>query len=290
MNSTSLKIKKFLSNRNTVTIICAIIGVVVLYVGYNLRVQSAIEPVEIPYAKVTIQPRTKITDDMIGYMKVARAALDEMGQNVILDKEKLIGYYSNINTMIPQGSMFYSGAVVKKSDLPDASVYDVPKGETLYYLTVNMSTSYVNSIVPGGYIDLYIRTTDHTTGEAKVGKFIEDIKVLAVKTSDGLNVFENSDEARVPAYIIFSVPSEQHIYLMMAAELGLSTIPVPTNVSISDEVPESSQMTSSELKAYIDALASEFLQDDFTVNITDPTNTPKDDNATGTQNNNNKGE
>ena len=84
-----------------------------------------------------------------------------------------------------------------------------------------MSTSYVNSIVPGGYIDLYVRTTDRTTGEVKVGKFIENIKVLGVKTGDGLNVFENTDEQRVPAYIIFAVPSEQHIYLLMAAELGL---------------------------------------------------------------------
>ena len=66
MNSTSIKVKKFLSNRNTVTIICAIIGIIVLYVGYTMRIQSAVEPVSIPYAKVTIQPRMKITEEMIG--------------------------------------------------------------------------------------------------------------------------------------------------------------------------------------------------------------------------------
>lgn len=274
MNSTSIKIKKFISNKNTVTIICAIIAVIVLYVGYNMRVQSAIEPVKIPYAKVTIQPRTKITDDMIGYIHVASAALDTMGGNVIVDEKKIINQYTNINTMIPQGSMFYNGAVVSKSDLPDAAVYDVPDGEELFYLHVNMTTSYVNSIVPGGYIDLYIRTTDKTTGKARVGKFIENIKVLAVKTSDGQNVFENTDENRIPAYVLFSIPApevdetdedgnvitNQYLYLSAAQELGLTIIPVPTKIKESDVVPEASAITSDDLIAYIDEQYEEFMQ------------------------------
>ena len=247
MNSTSMKIKKFLSNRNTVTIICAVIGVAVLYIGYNMRVQSAIKPVSVPYAKVTIQPRTEITDDMIGFMEVASAAIEKMGKNVILcDNQadansetscakKLIGHYANINTMIPQGSLFYDGAVVSRDKLPDAALYATKEGEVLHYLTVNMSTSYVNSIVPGGYIDLYVKTTDRSTGEVKVGKFIENIKVLGVKTGDGLNVFENTDERRVPAYVIFAVPKEQHTYLLKAAELGLNVIPVPINVDLQQE-------------------------------------------------------
>lgn len=292
MNSTSIKIKKFLSNRNTVTIICAIIGVAVLYIGYNMRVQSAIEPINVPYAKVTIQPRSEITDDMIGFMEVASAAVEKMGDNIIVCDnsstgdgscaQRLIGRYSNINTMIPQGSLFYESAVVDKGELPDASVYDIKEGQTLYYLNVNMSTSYVNSIVPGGYIDLYVRTTDNTTGTVRAGKFIENIEVLGVKTSDGLNVFENSDEQRVPAYVIFAIPSDQHIYLLMAAKLGLEIIPVPINVKLQEETPTSSVMTSSELTAYIDTLASEFLQDDI---ILDNSNNTTTDNNNTTNNN-----
>ena len=69
------------------------------------------------------------------------AAIEKMGDNVILCDnqadsksetscaQKLIGHYANINTMIPKGSLFYEGAVVPKSDLPDAAVYDVKKGE-----------------------------------------------------------------------------------------------------------------------------------------------------------------
>ena len=43
--------KRFLSNKNTVTIIGVMLGIVVLYVGYNYRVNHAIETVSIHYAK-----------------------------------------------------------------------------------------------------------------------------------------------------------------------------------------------------------------------------------------------
>lgn len=284
MNSTSIKIKKFLSNRNTVTIICAFIGILVLYFGYTMKVQKAIEPVVVPHAKVTIQPRTKIKDDMIGYIEVARAAVDKMSGIIICNKktcqDMLEGKYTAVNTLIPKGSLFYETAVVDKKDLPDAAVYATKEGETLYNLAVNMSTTYVNSIIPGGYIDIYIRTIDEQ-GIVKVGKFIENIEILAVKTSGGLNVFENSDEQRVPAYVLFALPNEQYLYLSMAAKLGLEVIPVPINIDLENK-PSESKITSKELYEYIQGLADEFKQGGFLEeNPTDQTN-PTDQNNDST--------
>ena len=59
---------------------------------------------------------------------------------------------SKVNTMIPQGSMFYRAAVVSREESPDSYVEELEKGETLYYLPVNMVNSYANSILPGSYI------------------------------------------------------------------------------------------------------------------------------------------
>ena len=138
--------------------------------------------------------------------------------------------------------------------------YIVKDGEVLHYLTVNMSTSYVNAIVPGGYIDLYVKDTDQY-GKARVGKFIKNIKVLAVKTSDGLNVFENSDEMRVPAYVMFAVTEEQHSYLVSAAQLGINVFPVPTSVS-EKTIEEGAEkvITSAEITDYIDSESIRFEQ------------------------------
>ncbi len=278
MNSTSIKIKRFFSNRNTVTILCAIIGIAVLFFAYSWRVNNAVKPVSIPYAKVDIQPRTRITEDMIGNMDVPSDAINTMGgDTLITTREQIIDHYSNINTMIPRGSLFYNGAVVSKEELPDHAVYDVKEGEVLYKLSVNMDTSYVNSIVPGGYIDLYMTTSGN--GQVYVGKFVEKIKVLDVLTSNGERVFENLEEARTPAYILFSIPTEIHTYLLKARQInGLNVFPVPINETPdADSDVNTSNITSTQLKTYIDGLASEFSQD--RVDLTESTDsTNKTDN------------
>ena len=255
MNSTSLKIKKFLSNKNTVAIICAILGIGVIYFGYNWRVKSAVKPVLVPYAVDTIQPRTKITDDMIGYIEVASAALETMGEGVLLNADEIIGKYSNINTIVPAGSMFYTEAVIEESKLADYEVYQVPDGKVLYQLSVNMQTSYGKKIVPDGTIDLYIKTKHYASNKVMVGKFIENIKVLEVETADALPVFENLEENRVPAYIYFAVTAEQYRYLLSATQLGISIVAVPTKTSqIEAEIGEPN-ITSRDFMDYIDELS-----------------------------------
>jgi hypothetical protein len=69
MKNIVFNIKKFLTNKNTVTILGVFLGILVLYFGYNYRVQQAIRPERIPYALKTIQPRQKITEDMMGMLR-----------------------------------------------------------------------------------------------------------------------------------------------------------------------------------------------------------------------------
>lgn len=271
------KVKRFLKNKNTVTALCAILIVVVLIVGYTIRVNNATKPVKIPIAKVTIQPRTEITADMITEINVPQEALKG---NYYRNVSSLVGKYSNVNTVIPAGSIFYSESVISKNDLPDSSLYDVAEGETLYYLTVNMLTSYTNSILPGNYIDIYLSTKENN--KALVGKILENVKILAVKTSDGKNVFENSDESRTPYVIIFALPEEQHLllrkinainsYSVYATNPGYSKIdiiPVPTAASFDgSEKDIKPNVTSQYLKDYILNMAATVPEDVITENNT----------------------
>ena len=217
MNSTKIKFKQILSNRNTVMILAALAGVIVLFVAYNIRVNQAVEPVRVPVASQTIQPRTRITDDMIEYKSVAKNAIDP--ETVIVDVAKLINYYSRVKTVIPKGSMFYTAAVVSAEERPDSYVDQLEDGETLFSLNVDINDTYGNSLLPGSFIDVYIETA---SAENKVltGKFIRNIKLLAVKDSKGDNVFENSDVKRVPATIIFALPNEMHRLLSAAIYVG----------------------------------------------------------------------
>ncbi len=299
MNNLGLKLKMFLKNKNTVTILCALLAIAVLIVAYNWRVRSAIDPIRVPYALDTIDPRTEITADMIGYREIARSAVTS---DVIRNANDLIGYYVNANTIIPKGSMFYNSTIVKKEELPDAALYDMPLDETLYYLGVNITTSYSNSILPGNYIDIYMQTiTTDVDGTTKVmiGKLVSDVLVRAVKTSNGLNVFESSDEARIPATIIFSVKEDIHLLLRKAASIGnlsdeyrIDIIPVPNTTGFDGNSTEGvvTQVSSEYLRNFIEERSIYIPEEDLVENV-DPNedDTTNEDNTTG-QNNGNTNE
>lgn len=213
MNSTMIKFKKMLGNRNTVMILSALAGIIVLFVAYNIRVNQAVQPLRIPFASVDIQPRTKITEDMIEYKNITRAAID--ANSTLTKTEEILNHYSRVNTVIPKGSLFYKATVVSQEERPDSYVDELEKGETLFSLPVDIHDTYGNSMLPGSFIDIYI-TTASGQNKALVGKFIANIKLLAVKDSNGDNVFENSEEKRTPATIIFALPDDIHKLLLAA--------------------------------------------------------------------------
>ncbi len=238
MQNFAFNIKKFLSNKNTVTILGVILGIVVLYFAYNFRVNQAIKPQRMPYALETIQPRTKITDKMIGYADIPPAMIQG---KVIQNANLIIDKYSNYNTMIPEGSLFYDGTIVTADDLPDSYLVNVPVGFVPFSLNVDVNTSYGNSIFPGNYIDVYFKAIDDT-GKVMVGKLVENIQVLDVKDRNGKHVFENTDEERISNSIIFALPEDMHLLLRKGYfleendEIKAELIPVPNTSSYYTEV------------------------------------------------------
>ena len=253
MGNLSFKLKKFLQNKNTVTIIGTVLIVAILYIGYNYRIKQVTTPVKVPVAKIDIQPRTKITEDMIEYVEALPAMVNS---STIKDVKYIVGKWSNYNTLIPKGSLFYNKTVVSSDELPDSAFVNIPSGYTAYNLPVTTKTTYGNSIFPNNYIDIYLKVLD-ADGKPTVGKLIENVKVLAVKDKNGRHVFENSDEERTPAVIIFALPEDMHLLLREAAYLenvksiAAEIIPVPTTESYSAE-PGTIRLASYELKSFIE--------------------------------------
>ena len=254
-------IKKLLSNKNTVTVLGVVAAVLILYFGYNYRVRQATNPIDVPYAKVTIEPGTKITSDMVGTMQVPPAMLTD---GVIKDVASVVGKYPNVDSIVPEGSLFYSRSVVEKEQLPDNIILDYPKGYTLYNLAVDSRSTYGNSIYPGNYIDIYLRitkkvaenSTNKDDNKLMYAKFIENVKVLAVRDAAGKNVFANTDEEVTPAMIIFALPEDDYILLKKAEELATynsEIIPVPTAESLEDD-PADVKVSSKALKDYINEI------------------------------------
>lgn len=255
----SMTIKKFLTNKNTVTIVGVLLAVVILYIGYNYRIKSAINPITVPYAKQTIEPRTKITSDMIGSIEVPPAMIKG---NAITEVSQIVGKYVSADTVIPQGSLFYGTAVVSASDLPDSIIYEYPEDYVLVNMAVTTATTYGNKVFPGNYIDIYLKAvnkideeniTSSTEDKIMVGKLLENVKVIDVVDANGDSVFANLQDVKTPAQIIFAVPEEYHILLRKAMYLRtyeVTLIPVPTAESLKEN-PGEVAISSTSLKDFI---------------------------------------
>lgn len=246
MNSIIYGIKRFFQNKNTVTIMAIVISLVIIYFAYSARIKKATEPQLVPYALRSLEPRTYITADMVGTRKVPGSVITP---NVITDTRSIIGMYVSNKVEIPKDSLFYRNTVITWDELPSSLYEDIPEGNTIVALPVNLESTYGNSIFEGNYIDLYYSGRD-TDGKILVGKFIESIKVLAVTDSSYNNIFEKSEKVAQPSYLIFSVPEDMHLLLRKALYLNGNIFPVPRNAEYSKN-PKNTKISSSYIQNLI---------------------------------------
>lgn len=259
------KLKQILSNKNTVTFIAAILIIVVLYFFYNWRINQATSPVRIPYAVQTIAPRTKITKEMIGYVEIPQSAIK--GNVLTNENTQILGMYTNVSSTIPSGSLFYDQMIVRKEELPDYFLEDddlKAKGMVAYNFSVDIKSTYGNSMYPGNYVDVYFKGVGED-GLLMVGKLVENVRILAVRDSAGRDVFETTTEDRTPSQIIFAVTNEIHLLLRKVEYIkNAEIILVPTNASLQLEEDEITiNVTSETIKDYINN-QSVTLEDDTT--------------------------
>ncbi len=234
MNNILISIKRFITNKNVVTVIGVIAILAILYFGYTTTINKKTAPIKIPVATQTIQPRTLITSDMVTYITVPAA---QVSSNVLRSSNLVVGKYTAVNTVIPQGSMFYTDVLINKEELPDIAFIEVPDGQRPYALSVTTESTYGNSIFPGNIIDVYMKAVDDN-GQVMVARFLKDVKILAVKDSSGNNVFENTEENRTPATLTFGVPEDMFILLKKAEylkSLGVELFPAPRGGTVTVE-------------------------------------------------------
>lgn len=252
--------KKIFTNKNFVSLLMLIVLIGILFFFYTKRVNDTINPITVPYAKVQIAAGTPITSDMVDTTQIPPSMLTDDVYKVASD---VIGKYSNADTIIPYGSLFFHRNVVEKEELPANIILDLKEGEVLYNLAVNTYTTYGNSIYPGNYVDIYLKakTREIAGMESQekmivLDKILKNVKVIAVKDSEGKTVFKDLEEEREPAMIIFALPEEYYILLKKAEYLRTfdsQLIPVPTDESLKNE-PGELAIGSESLKNWINSV------------------------------------
>ena len=241
------KIKKLLLNRNTVTILGVLAGVIALWFAYSITLDKAVKPTRVPVAVKDIPAGSIITKEDFEYVDINSDVLKKA--SIITSSSQLINYYVNNNTSITKGSMFYTSQVVKKDELVDRDLEIIPENYKIYWLEVDNTTTYANSIYPGDKIDLWLLTK--VENNYVYEPFITNIEVLSVKDSKGQNVFD-VNSGRTPAVLAFAVPNDIFVYLSKVGFLsGMKLYPVPINKNNADK-DATTEISNKELQTLID--------------------------------------
>lgn len=275
MNNFMIGLKRFFTNKNVVTIILVIVILVVLYFGYSGSIKRQTNPISMPTAAERINPKTKITGEMVKNKSIPASMIDE---NAIRSSNAILNKYTNVNVTIPEGSLFYKEWLVDEQNLPGNWIeqLDYEAGELGYYMDVNVESTLGNNVLPNTYIDIYMKANDEN-GTIMFGKLMKNVKVLVVHDGNGNNVFDNTDSIATPSKIGFAVNQDMYMLLKKADYLNIDLVLAPRGVTVPSQ--DYVIVTSATLRDYIDAQTIT-VEEDVIAEELENENT-----QTGTQNN-----
>lgn len=267
MNNFIIGLKRFITNKNVVTVILVIVILIVLYFGYSGSIKKQTNPVSMPTAAETINPRTKITNELIVYKQIPSGMIDE---NTIRNITLILDKYTNVNVTIPKGSLFYQEWLVDEANLAGNWIeqLDYEKGELGYYMDVNVESTLGNNVLPNTYIDIYMKAQDEN-GTVMFGKLMKNIKVLVVHDGSGNNVFDNAASEGTPTKIGFAVSQDMYILLKKAEYLNIDLVLAPRGSTVPSQ--DYVIVTSATLRDYIDAQTITVEEDFIPEDVQDPT-------------------
>ena len=246
MNNLAISLKKFFTNKNTVTIIGVVAILVILYFLYTKTIKDKTQEIQVPVAAKTISPQTQITESDVTYVNVAKAAKPD---KVLMNDNEIIGKYTGVGSTIPEGSMFYRDVIVEKEDLPGNWLTLLEADESTgglqipYYFSVNTTTTFGNSIQPGDYVDFYARTYSDETdkngaNQLMFGKLLSNVKILSVTDGEGKDVFRSTNDISAPAFLNFGLSKDNYELFKKADYLNdvdIEIIVVPHGGAVKEE-------------------------------------------------------
>jgi DNA mismatch repair ATPase MutS len=179
-------VKRFITNKNTITIIAIIGSLCLLYWAYNKRIEDATSPKAVVTAINEIGPRTLITSDLITVKKIPGKVIE----GAYTSTSQVVGKYVSNDAVIDNKLTIITGSNMS--------------GKTTYMRTIaiNMVLAYVGAgvcaksfSVPKMKLFTSMRIRDDVSGG--ISTFYAEI--LRIKEMSEYILSAKSDEEAVPA-------------------------------------------------------------------------------------------
>lgn len=210
-------LKGILANKNTITILGVLVGVVAIYLVYNSQIQSTTDTITVYYLKQNVSANTQLTEDMLESVTVS-SNLTKLDSNLVTNLAQIQTgtgdnrqfYYVNYDHSLSQGQLLSKNDLVSADEKLPSKSYDLKDDEKQFDLKVSLDLTQGNSIAPGNTIDLWVQGKN-PDNEIIFTKFIENLRVIDVVDSNWITT-AGSDSAS-PRYLITAVDEELWLLL-----------------------------------------------------------------------------
>lgn len=134
-----------------ITVCCSLVTIVGLFVGYKFYTFKTIGYTKVYVASHNIMQRTLISEQDLVEINVPKEFLNE---DILVDKEDMIGKYVKLAYSIPKGSLIYKGYL--ESDIKDLAHTLLKQGELNYDLYTSDIKINTANLCRNMYLDIYL--------------------------------------------------------------------------------------------------------------------------------------
>lgn len=181
---------------------------------FKILLDRQLDLVEVPTAKVRIEPRTQIESEMIEMLKVPRVMLNE---DSVLSIEDALGKYTEIEGIIPKGSLLYHSMLFDEEDLPDYPALKLKEGQNVFSLPIDLVKSSGNTLTNNQRIDIYVTLTPKKENPVS-DALLMSVRIINVVDRKGVDM--KKSELNVPSVINLAVDEQYVGLLKKASEMG----------------------------------------------------------------------
>lgn len=180
------------------------------YILFHICLKEKLNLVTTYVAAEDIPPRTKITEKDLVEVQIAR---DYLMENTYLSKGDILGKYTEIQGMIPAGSVFYKHMLYAEKDLPDNPQLQLKEGETAYGVQVDVAS--IGSLIEGERVDVHC-TIEKRDSSPVTGVLIQNVRVISIRDHQGLSL-QDVKSSGVP-YLMELAVARDYLDLLALAE------------------------------------------------------------------------
>ena len=195
-------------------IIGLLLFILINILAFNICLNRKLDLVEVPVASVQIEPRTKIEETMIKMIEVPRALLNE---DCILDKKDAIHKYTEIEGIIPEGSLLYKSMLFDEEELPDYPALKLKEKQNVFTLPTDLVKSSGNSFTNNQMVDIYVTITPKKENPI-TERLLTSVRILNVIDRKGIDMKDS--ELNIPSVINLAIHEDYISLLKKASEMG----------------------------------------------------------------------